>query len=65
LVLRYNNGNKPYNNTETSLSITKESVQLKENILHKIWVGFKGVFTSLFKSYKHRLDDLEARVAQL
>jgi hypothetical protein len=68
LCAQYNNGGKTSSEFVKTLSITKESKQLKEgisNTMRALWSGVKGVFSRLFKPFKNMLDELEVSVAQL
>lgn len=58
----YNKGGKTFTTVNKSLSITKESKQLKENLtgfFKNIWSSFKGIYNIYFNTYKKQNDYLE------
>lgn len=61
-ITEYNKGGKTFTTVNKSLSITKESKQLKEslaNFFRSIWSGFQGIYKHYFNTYKNQNDYLE------
>lgn len=65
---KYNNGGKTVSGTNRELTVTKESIQLKESafdVFKNIYNGIIGVFKKYLKVFSHRVDDLEIKFEQL
>ncbi|MEO6303509.1 MAG: hypothetical protein ABIP51_10075 [Bacteroidia bacterium] len=61
--VEFNSGNKEFTNVNKDLSIQQEAKQLKEGLgdsLKTIWLGFRSVFSKLFRSFKSQNDHLES-----